>query len=211
VIVGVLVVIMLIGITAGALGSAMRDNSTTTTTAESAEPSAGAKELADLLDKRDDATYHARYQGSSPDTGSIVLETWQEPPLSRLNSEVQSQGQVVQASTLVLASSEVHCARSGEEPWRCQETAITDPSAADPLAEMRSRLDQASVTASDAQVGGVAVRCFRFAIDGTTDELCLRADTGIPVSVTSGDSRLDLVEVQDAVDPTAFDPPAPPG
>lgn len=204
-----MVVTGLIAAGAGALGTAIGgDDDSTTSTTRPVKLSEEAQELVDLLDKRDDSTYHARYQGTSPQVGAIVLETWQSPPLARQDSELTAEGQMVRTATLVLESTEVRCTRIADTAWTCEEGPITDPAASDPLRDIRARVGEGSVTASDAQIDGEAVRCFRFAIEGNTNELCLRADTGIPVTVNSGGSTLELVDLEEEVDQSVFVPPA---
>jgi hypothetical protein len=206
--VGAVIVTGVIAAGAGALGTAIGDDDSTTSTTELSSLSAEAQELVDLLDMRDDTIYHARYQGSSPDAGGILLETWQSPPLARQDSELTAEGQTVRTATLVLESTEVRCTRIGDAAWTCAEGPLTDPDASDPLRDIRARLGEGSVTASDAQIDGQAVRCFRFAIEGVTNELCLRTDTGIPVTVNSGGSTLELLDLEEEVDQSVFVPPA---
>lgn len=206
--VGALVVVGLVAAGAGALGTAIGGDDESPDTTEPVELSAEARELVDLLDKRDESTYHARYQGTSPDAGTVMLETWQSPPLARQDSELSAEGQLVRTATLVLESTQVSCTRLGDAAWTCQEEPLTDPSASDPLRDIRARLGEGRVTASDAQIDGEAVRCFRFAIEGAANELCLRAETGIPVTVSSGESTLELVDLEEQVDQSVFVPPA---
>lgn len=181
--------------------SASGDQTTTTVTQPLSET---AKELLALLEKRDAQTYHARYTSTSADT-SLVLETWQDPPRVRQDSQVLVKGQAAETRVLLLPSRSVRCTKLAATGWTCRN----DPSGAslDPLAGVRSRLAEGQVTARTTRIDGREVRCFRFIADGQTTELCLDPKRGIPIQVTGGGSRLVLDGLDDQVG-DVFEPPA---
>jgi hypothetical protein len=65
--------------------------STTSTSLSTEDLGPGARQLVDLLQAARESTYHARYEGTSPDAPDTVirLETWQSPPRVRQDSELQ--------------------------------------------------------------------------------------------------------------------------
>jgi hypothetical protein len=200
-----LVVTLLLGALVGT-AALVRDDSTTTTTTLPAHLSKTARDLVDLLAKKDTTTYHARYSGSSPDATAITLETWQLPPKVRQDSDLTVEGQRAQTSAFVLGPEQVRCVRiEGATDWTCQPGGAADT---DPLAAIRARLGEIDVTARDTTISGHDVRCYEFTIDGATNELCLTLDQGIPVLVRASGSELTLLSLDDAVGEDDFTPPA---
>ena len=167
-----------------------------------------AEELLELLDKRDEATYHAKYEASAPGTEGLVLETWQSPPNVRQDSEIRSGTQVVRARVLASSERRIRCSQLNNAGWQCRLATAAEADD-DPLASFRQRLGQGTVVASDASIGGRTVRCFELATPEGTSKLCAVPRTGVPVSVEGGDTELRLVTLDDAVDSALFEPPAP--
>lgn len=195
---------------AGLVGAAaivvpQEDPGPETTTTEAIELSGDARELFDLLQTKDEATYHAVYTGRSPEASDVRLETWQRPPDIRQDSDLTIDGQRAQTSSFVLGSESIRCLRLGEGTWTCQPGG---PSDTDPLAAIRQRLGEVDVTARDTTVGEHDVRCFAFTVEGDANELCLTEDRGIPVLVRAGGSELQLQSLDDGVGDADFVPPA---
>jgi hypothetical protein len=182
------------------------DRSTATTTTTAAVTLSGtARELYDLLATKDASTYHARYDGTSPEVSSVSLETWQQPPNIRQDSDLTVEGQQAETSSFVLGAQQVRCVRLAGAAWTCQPGGTADT---DPLAAIRDRLDEIDVSARDTTLGGRTVRCFQFTVDGTANELCLTPDRGIPVLVRAAGSELNLTLLDDDVAEDDFVPPA---
>ena len=202
-----LVVTLLVGAIVGTAAlTAKDDTATTTTTAAPVTLTGTARELYDLLATKDEATYHARYDGSSPDVTALSLETWQMPPNVRQDSDLTVGGQQAQTSSFVLGSTQVRCVRlTSSSAWTCQPGGTADT---DPLASIRDRLDEVDVTARDTTLGGRTVRCFQFTVDGASNELCLTPDQGIPVLVRASGSELNLTLLDEDVAEDDFVPPA---
>ena len=167
-----------------------------------------AEELLELLDKRDDATYHAKYEATAPGAEALVLETWQSPPSVRQDSEIRSGTQRVRARVLEDGERRVRCTQLNDAGWQCRLAAAGE-TAGDPLASFRQRVGQGTVTADDADIEGRKVRCFELATTEGTSRLCASPETGIPVQVQGGDTELRLVTLDEAVDEALFEPPAP--
>lgn len=170
-----------------------------------------AAELAALLEERQDATYHARYEGQSGEDSTIVIETWQD-----------GAGRVRQDQVLAAAGQAAHlmsldggddgplrCSQLSEQEWTCRRAAPGEAAAADPIAAIRARLAEGEVTARDEQVDSSPARCFELVAESQRSELCVKPDTGIPVRISAGQTELRLVLLEDAVDPAAFEPPGP--
>jgi hypothetical protein len=198
---------MLIGALVGTAALVSADRSTTTTTTTAPVTLTGtARELYDLLAQKDEATYHARYDGSSPEVSALSLETWQQPPNVRQDSDLTVSGQQAQTSSFVLGTTQVRCVRlTAAGAWTCQPGGTADT---DPLAAIRDRLDEIEVSARDTTISGRAVRCFQFTVDGAANELCITPDRGIPVLVRAAGSELRLTELDDDVAEDDFVPPA---
>lgn len=200
------VVTAMVGLTLAAVlpnGASEQDATTTTTMKLGAD----AQELLRLLDKRDEATYHARYQASTAEADGLVIETWQAPPRVRQDSEVRSGGQVVKTRVLLTPAGRVRCARLNDAEWNCRPAAGDET--LDPLASFRRRLSQGEVTGRDTSVDGRATRCFELKTAEGASELCLLPDTGIPARVRGGQTQLRLMLLDEKVTPDLFEPPAP--
>jgi hypothetical protein len=203
---GAVLVTLLVAALVGTAALTRQDDSSTTTTTVPPSLSGTARELFDLLRAKDSVTYHARYEGSSPEVAALALETWQLPPNVRQDSDLTVSGQRAQTSSFLLDSTQVRCVRLAVQgAWTCQPGGTAD---IDPLASIRERLDEVEVTARDTTIGDRAVRCFQFTVDGATNELCLIPEKGIPVLVRASGSELNLIVLDEDVTEDDFVPPA---
>lgn len=169
-----------------------------------------AAELAELLETRQRQAYHARYEGSSEEASSIVIETWQDADgRVRQDQILSTAGQGAHLVSLDGDEGPVRCTRISEQEWTCRRAAPADAGAADPIAGIRSRLAGSEVHARDEHIDGGAVRCFTLDAAGEASELCVRPATGIPVRIGAGQTELRLVLLEEAVDPAVFEPPGP--
>jgi hypothetical protein len=184
----------------------------TTVTTEPVELTGDAEELAGLLSLREATRYHARYEATSAGGENVTIETWQDPPQARQDSEVTSGGQVVRTRVLVDDASQIQCVALAAEEWQCRQAAAGE-TASDPIVAMQQRLGEGTVSARDDIVDDRAVRCFTLAAtedDGSVSEaeLCALPASGIPVRVISGGSTLRLVELDETIPADVFEPPA---
>lgn len=186
-------------------GDGQGSDPVTTTTVEL---STDAKELLRLLDRRDEAVYHARYEAAAASAEGLVIETWQAPPRVRQDSVVSAEGQSVHTIVLALPAERVRCANLNGGGWTCRPHGSSDADA-DPLASFRRRLRAGTVAARDEQIDGRSVRCFTLTTAEGASELCVLPSTGIPVRVSGGTTQLRLVTLDDKVTVDVFTPPAP--
>lgn len=202
-----------VGLVGAAVGTGIvtgGDEAPTTTTTTLPDLTGAAAELAGLLEARGDQTYHARYEGGSVEASSIVIETWQDADgRVRQDQLLTAAGQGAHLVTLDAGDGPVRCTRVSEREWSCRRVAATEAAAADPVAAIRARLAEGGVQARDDQIDGAPARCFTLRADGTSSELCVRPETGIPVRIAAGDTELRLVLFEETVDPAAFEPPGP--
>lgn len=205
--------VLVIGLVAAVIGTTVVGNDaaiTTTTTTEAAVLSGPAAELADLLELRQGQAYHARYEGSSVQAASIVIETWQDGDgRVRQDQILSADGQGAHLVSLDGDDGAVRCTRVSEQEWSCGRAAPSEAAAADPLVAIRAQLAEGGVQVHAEQIDGGDARCFELDSDGTSSELCVRPATGIPVRITAGDTELRLVLLEETVDPAAFEPPGP--
>jgi hypothetical protein len=175
---------------------------------ENGKVSEAAQDLLELLDRRDDSTYHARYEADTPGTERLVLETWQAPPSVRQDSEIRAGAQLLRSRILVKDERRVRCTQRNNTPWECRPAAPGETDG-DPLATFRARLGQGTVTATSTAIDGRKVRCFSLTTGEGRSELCALPESGIPVRVEGGGSQLRLVALDYAVDRELFEPPVP--
>lgn len=165
-----------------------------------------AKELVDLLEADRQATFHARYEVSSPDFAgaSVAFETWRRPPSVRSDIEVTRPEGIVRTRQLVLETGAMACQQSDDGPWQCAST----PDAKDPFeGSIRDQVAAAeSVSAEDRTIDGRDVRCFTLQQTDLAAEFCA-TDDGIPVLVDSAGTTLRLVSLDREVG-DVFTPPA---
>lgn len=205
--------VVVIGLVAAVVGTTVvggDDVASTTTTTEAPVLTGPAAELADLLELRQGQTYHARYEGSSIQAASIVIETWQDADgRVRQDQVLSADGQGAHLVSLDGDDGAVRCTRVSEQEWSCRRAAPAEAAASDPLVAIRAQLAEGGVQAHAEQIDGDDARCFELDSDGTSSELCVRPATGIPVRITAGDTELRLVLLEETVDPGAFEPPGP--
>ena len=197
-----------VGLLAVTVGDDDEPPATTTTTRP--ELVGTAAELADLLELRQEQTYHARYEGASVDAASIVIETWQHADGRVRQDQILSTS--AEGAHLVALDADdgpVRCTRLSEEEWSCRRATRDATAASDPLAAVRARLANDEVSASTEQVDGATARCFRLGEGSDRSELCVRPDSGIPVRITAGLTELRAVILEETVDPAVFEPPGP--
>lgn len=188
-------------------GDSSAESPSTTRSREGLDPA--AVELLDLLELGRSTTYHAVYEGVSPEIeGTITLETWQSPPRIRQDSELTAEGTTIRTRTIGDDDGVVRCGQV-QGVWTCQ----TAPDATDPLGPVSNatidQLTRGSVGVRDASVDDMPARCFTLRAAQGTSELCASPD-GIVLRVTSAGSEIELVTLERdvEVDGDLFEPPA---
>jgi hypothetical protein len=190
------------------------DTETTTTTVDAPDLEdlgETAQQLVRLLESAKTVTYHARFEGESPETPDSViqLETWQRPPRVRQDSALSAAGQLARTSSFALPTGSVRCTRIAEAPWSCREAAEGELEG-DAISEsVLARLQGADVRIRATAIDDVDVTCFTLVDPEGTSELCLDED-GITVRVRAGGSELRRVELSKEFDDAVFEPPAEP-
>lgn len=179
---------------------------TTTTLAALADPE--AQELIALADKGRSATVHASYRvagGSGPELG---LEFWRRGGLARYDSETRGPAGE-RTATFQLADGTIGCRRSQSGGWTC--TSLPGGGELGPQAlveQLVKGLAARPVAARTAAVAGHDARCFAID-DPPAGEVCLTT-AGVPLLVSAGDARIELIQLDDHVPDEAFVPPARP-
>lgn len=188
--------------------------STTTPTAGDAVDTAGldgaALELAEAINRARQLTYHATYEvaGAEP----VVVDIWRRPPEARRDTVTGAAPSSLAISEYRTPAGEhIGCVLSPEEANQ-DLCVVAPPDGTDPADPIIGVIDPRtmSVTASDDEVGGSSVRCFRAPVEeGLTAEACFDAD-GIPVAIDGGDGRLVRVALERGVADEEFVLPAQP-
>jgi hypothetical protein len=174
--------------------------------------SAEATELAALVRKGQDLTYHAVYEstGALPSGGSLRIELWRKDGLVRQEQIVRAEGKTLHSAGFRLPNETILCMRQDSNPWSCSPTGGPTPGATpqpDPLlGEVTAELAGKDVKASDEEVDGRRARCFAISATGESAELCV-TNEGVPVAIRTGKSKLELVDLSLEVDDDVFDPP----
>jgi hypothetical protein len=201
----------------GGLGGDDDETRTTTTTTGSLSTedlSDEAQQLVALLQAARDETYHASFEGSSPETGesAIRLETWQRPPRVRQDSQLSAAGQLARTSSFVLPEGGVRCTQLADAPWSCRAAQEGELGGDVVSASVLEQLEDSDVGLRSTQIDDVAVTCFTLTTrsgptEGSSSELCLD-ERGITVRVRSGESELHRIELSSTFDDGVFEPPA---
>ncbi len=207
------IVTVLFGATVAALGRGGADDEPTSTTTDSVareDLSADAQELLTLLERKEDETYHAVYEGSSPEApGGVRLESWQAPPAARQDTVLAASGQAASTTTIVSPDGTYRCTALGvDQPVTCRALPGAEAGAADPVGAIIDRLTEGTVIRERTSIDRRAVDCFTLTTGEGVTELCLN-DVGIPVRVLADGSELRLVSLDTDVPSEIFLPPGP--
>lgn len=168
-----------------------------------------AQSLADLLEIGQSATYHATYEatgGENPyrlDVYRRAGDFRQESTSETAQGETRTAGLLVDGVAIV-------CNQPAGEEWICSETTGTDDSATlGVFGTLVEGLAGREVTESTDTIDGRSVRCFAYELDAGPGRICVDAE-GVPIRVETSGTTLELVEFEEEVDESVFEPPAEP-
>lgn len=170
----------------------------------------GGSELATLLVKGRDRTFHATYALTAGETRQ-TLEWWNDEGKVRQDTVTAGDGGEVRTASLKLSDKEaVVCRQDPAQPWTCEKVAV--PVSGDPrglLANLQAQLSGRPVTVRSDKVNGRDARCFSVAASAGSEavELCSDPD-GIPLRLASPEATLELTALDDSVPENIFTPPA---
>lgn len=175
-------------------------------------PTAAGAELVRLIEAGRTQTFHARYQASStdPSTGGqqVTLDLWRKPPKEREELLQSTGGRTVRSAGFLLPPLSVLCRQTDGAGWTCANTPQTQ--ADDLLKGVTGDVASQATAARDDTVASRPVRCFGVPGAGAqTSELCLTAH-GITARLTTGASKIELVDLSLDVPDDVFTPPATP-
>ena len=172
-----------------------------------------AAELASLVARGHDGTYHASYRVAGNDTrGSVEIEVWRKGKLVRQEERITSESRSVVTAAYQLEDRTVLCTRTDEGGgWQCGPGAAVASDGTDPvLGAIVSQLGGVDVRETERErIGGREARCFSLRESKTAagSEICL-TDRGIPLLLRTGDAKLELVEFNTTVGDEDLKPPA---
>jgi hypothetical protein len=173
-------------------------------------------ELLALLDKTDQATYHARYKLSSPAAASrstdVTLETWRQGASLREDQTASQGGTTAVIRSIKTPSGIVVCQNAENTAWSCRNGQAGTVAGSTDVDALRQHLQGADVTVHSDTIVGVPVRCFTIALataQGPSTDVCLTAD-GVPARSASGDEKVELQTLDQVVPDGTFTPPANP-
>jgi hypothetical protein len=221
--VGAVVVLVAIGTGIGiGLATAFRDDdggsgdsgddATPRTTLAIERPDAAenpeAAELFDLVTAFPALTLHAKYKVTVAGGASATeVEIWQKGGKVRQDASLAQQGRV---TIINLGDQVVLCQQPPNGKYTCGEVPETQQTAFESLrTNLLAGLAEQKVTVRDAEVGGRDVRCFTVEA-ANTSELCITSD-GVLARITAPQGSFELLEAENTVDDSVFEPPAPPG
>ena len=175
-------------------------------------PTVAGAELAKLIAASRNQTFHARYQATSTDPGAasqqITLDLWRKPPMEREDLVLTSGAQVVRSAGFLLPPKSVLCRQTDGVTWSCANTPQTQ--ADDLLKGVTGEVASQAAGVRDDVVGSKPVRCFTVPGQGAElSELCLTPQ-GITARLTTGSSKIELVDLSPDVPDNVFVPPATP-
>lgn len=177
---------------------------------ETRPPTVAGVELARLIEAGRTQTFHARYQASSTEAGAtgpqVTLELWRKPPREREELVQSSGGRLVRSAGFLLPPISVLCRQPEGGAWTCANTPQTQ--ADDLLQGVTGEVASQADKARDDTVASQPVRCF--GVPGAQpSELCLTPQ-GITARLTSGASKIELLDLSLDVPDEVFTPPATP-
>lgn len=173
-------------------------------------------ELADLLARSRDATFHATYEATKPATteGGVAerytVDLFRDAGRTRQDTATALSGGDYLTSGILRDGVSIVCAKQGTADWVCSQNEVDDESVADGIfGQIVDQLGGVEVTATDETIDGREVRCFSYETAEGPGSMCLTGE-GIPVRILGGDTELVLTELTDDVPDDAFEPPAEP-
>ncbi len=174
-------------------------------------PTAAGVELTRLIDAGRSQTFHGRYQATSTDPAAagsqVTLDLWRKPPREREELLQVSGGRSVRSAGFLLPPISVLCRQAdANAAWTCANTPQTQ--ADDLLKGVTGDVAGQAAAVRDDTVASRPVRCF--GVPGAQpSELCLTPQ-GITARLTTGSSKIELVDLSFDVPDDVFAPPATP-
>lgn len=173
-------------------------------------------ELLALLATGRQQTMHTRYAVRSNDeeiaAGVFQIHQWRKPPRVRLDSMSNLEGRMVRTSAFRDSDGGpvTQCMNAAPEPWSCSVASGAGAAEFDSLiATVRGELRGNMVAEFAPANPGRNTRCFR--IESLQPiEICVTGQ-GVPTLISSGDARLELLEISQNVKDADFERPAPVG
>lgn len=171
-------------------------------------------ELVALLSKSRSLTFHAKYRGVSTDPSvegqSLTVELWRKPPAEREDVEVSVSSSSSRSAGFLLSDGVVACNRTDARPWSCRKVAGIPPSGTETLVRVITEaVAKREVSVKDETVAGRKARCFTVILETGDGEICVSSE-GIPLRISAGPSRFELIELSTTVPDGVFKPPATP-
>ena len=168
-------------------------------------------ELVSLLEQGEKTEYHARYRAVIPaanvDVGSMSIELWRSPPRLRQDVKVSAGGKTAVSAAYLLPDRAVGCSREGTGvAWNCSPIPRQGGTTETLARQLTQQASGGVVTVRNAKVAGLSVRCFTVPISQATAEICV-TDEGIPARISSGGTKIELVNLMKEVSSEVFTPP----
>lgn len=208
---GALLLLMVAGIVTGVV-FALRgggEDVSSTLPSRPAPLDPAARELVSLMAKGQEGVYHARYRAVSPEQpgATLMVEIWRRGSITRQDSVASDGTQTTHTAGFTLPTGNLACRREAAGAWRC--VPVTGArTTTEQLTELATtELSGRSVTARDETIAGRAARCFTIVGEGQSSDICLSSE-GIALRVGTGNTRLELISLEEAVDDAVFRPPA---
>jgi hypothetical protein len=172
----------------------------------------GGSELASLLVKGREQTFHATYALEAGDRRES-LEWWSSGGRVRQDTAVEGEGGTVRTASFKLSDKQaVVCRQDFGQPWTCERVDV--PVGGDPrglIASVQAQLAGRAVAARTEEVNGREARCFSVSAAAGSEAVELCTDPGgIPLRLASAEAKLELTALDRSVPDATFIPPAAP-
>jgi hypothetical protein len=167
--------------------------------------------LASLLANARKHTFHARYnvQGDANVIGgTLVLEWWNTPEHSRIDTTRTQKGGDVKTASIVNGDTGASCQKDGSKAWTCKK--IDVPAPGDPggiVANLTGQLSGRSVSEHAEKVNGHQGLCFHVAGGTEPIDVCTTSD-GILLRNASPTTKFEISSLDDKVPGSIFKAPA---
>ena len=174
----------------------------------------GGVQLASLLAKARDHTYHATYTSTADakvSGGMITMEIWNTKGKSRVDTTLTTPDkQVVHTASILNNGKAVVCQQPPKVGWTCSKSSTpASGDAAGLVASLQSQLRDRSIAVSTGKVGDRDAKCFKASATATAEELNVCVDNnGVLLRLASSEAMIEIAKLDTSAPSNAFDPPA---
>lgn len=170
------------------------------------------EKLLGLLRRSADSTYFARYRATAANNGATesTLEVWRKPPHLRRDSLIVEGKASRRVAIIKSPSGLLNCEQVDSAPWNCSTINATasEVEIESLVSLVEEEIKNKRVTERATKINGRNTLCFSVEDESASEQsICVGSDDGVPIRVTLGDQKIELIAFNKNVPDEAFTPP----